>query len=268
MERVDVPSMLLGKMEDVKCAVIRAGDAGIIAGTREIDYIAKDLSLTVEKLLSDGSSFEKGDIICLVRGKPVNLIRGEDRLLAPISKASGIASAAAQATAEGGGLRIVCGGWKKIPVSYKDSLREALAVGGVKPRISDEPFIYLDKNYVRVLGGVGKAAKAASKLFPQRNITVQLRGETKKIELEAIEGACNGANILMVDTGDTRDLKRVLSTLMKLGLRESVQIAFAGGVTICQLPEIIAIGADIVDVGRAILDAPLSDFRYDILMEI
>jgi PAS domain S-box-containing protein len=34
--------------------------------------------------------------------------------------------------------------------------------GGIAHRIVDEPFIYLDKNYVRIFGGISQALKAAS----------------------------------------------------------------------------------------------------------
>lgn len=46
---------------------------------------------------------------------------------------------------------------------------------------------------------------------------------------------------------------------------ERVKIAFAGGVTFSSLDDVIAAGADIVDVGRSVIDAPLVDFRFDVM---
>jgi nicotinate-nucleotide pyrophosphorylase (carboxylating) len=43
-----------------------------------------------------------------------------------------------------------------------------------------------------------------------------------------------------------------------------VQLAFGGGVTLRTVVEAAAAGADIVDVGRAIIDAPLLDFSLDV----
>ena len=49
------------------------------------------------------------------------------------------------------------------------------------------------------------------------------------------------------------------------GFRDRVRIAFAGGVSADGLEEVISAGADIVDVGRAIIDAPILDFRLDVI---
>ena len=47
-----------------------------------------------------------------------------------------------------------------------------------------------------------------------------------------------------------------------------MRIAFAGGVTGLTLDDVIAAGADIVDVGRSVIDAPLLDFRFDVLNRV
>jgi len=79
----------------------------------------------------------------------------------------------------------VCGGWKKIPVQIKDELREALKAGGVDIRMVPGPFLYLDKNYVRILGSLEKALKRTDEL-PGRTVVIQLRGETAPIADEVI----------------------------------------------------------------------------------
>jgi nicotinate-nucleotide pyrophosphorylase (carboxylating) len=69
----------------------------------------------------------------------------------------------------------------------------------------------------------------------------------------------------MVDTGSLDDLRRVDESLRAAGHRERVQLAFAGGVNETHLVAARAAGADIVDVGRAVLDAPLWDVRMDVI---
>ena len=82
---------------------------------------------------------------------------GEEELIGWISKASSIATAAWRAKkAAGKDLKVVCGAWKKMPLSIKELERQAIADGGIAYRMAEKPFLYLDKNYVKVLGGLEK----------------------------------------------------------------------------------------------------------------
>jgi nicotinate-nucleotide pyrophosphorylase (carboxylating) len=69
----------------------------------------------------------------------------------------------------------------------------------------------------------------------------------------------------MVDTGKTEDLNRVVLASEKEAWRNNVKIAFAGSVSKDELETIIMMGADIVDVGRSIIDAPIMDFKLDVV---
>lgn len=41
-------------------------------------------------------------------------------------------------------------------------------------------------------------------------------------------------------------------------------LAFGGGVTSARLADVASAGANVVDIGREILDAPLLDLRFDV----
>ena len=77
----------------------------------------------------------------------------------------------------GGHCRIVSGGWKKMPIEIKDHIRKAALDGGIKVRILHKPFVYLDKNYVRIFGGIKRAIQAVSSL--ERPVVIQVRGEDR-----------------------------------------------------------------------------------------
>jgi len=94
---------------------------------------------------------------------------------------------------------------------------------------------------------------------------VQIRGETGPISEEAVLACRAGASVLMVDTGSVKDLREVEEAARRHGFRDRVKIAFGGGVTAERLEEVVAAGADIIDIGRAIIDAPILDFRLDVL---
>jgi nicotinate-nucleotide pyrophosphorylase (carboxylating) len=146
----------------------------------------------------------------------------------------------------------------------KQVLRDAILVGGAAIRISDEPFIYLDKNYVRMFGGVANAVRAAGAVG-HRTIAVQVRGETTRVEDEAVEAVSLGATIVMVDTGDTSELARVHAALGAAGCRQQVKLAFGGGIRLGSVGALSRLGADILDIGTEIIDAPIVDFRLDVI---
>lgn len=261
---IDVPRALLGHLNRRTVhAKIVATESGVVAGMEALEDRARALALHVTPCCVSGSRVVPGSIVAMVAGSPEQIVRGEDYLLGTIAKVSGIATAAHAAVCRAGRLRVVCGGWKKMPAVMKQDLRSALRAGGLEARIVQGPFLYLDKNYVRILGTIGAALDCAGRL-PDRTVVIQLRGETAAIAEEAAEAARRGARVLMVDTGRIDDLRAVSAALHRDGLRQRVELAFAGNLTPTDLDQLQGEDVDVVDIGRAILDAPLLDYRYDV----
>lgn len=239
-------------------------EPAVLAGARSVASGALEIGLDVEWLARDGQRIEPGTAVCRARGDAWQVSRAEEHLVALVGKSSGVATAAARLVeVSRGRARVVCGAWKKVPPELRADLRYAASVGGVGLRVLDRPFVYLDKNHVRMLGGVGAAVRQARRV-PGRAVVVQLRGETAPIAEEARQAAAEGAEVLMVDTGRLADLAEVARLAASARLPPGVEIAFAGGVSEASLPAAIDAGAAVVDVGRAILDAPMIDFRLDV----
>lgn len=238
--------------------------AGILSGTQRARNIMEALGLSFVSSLEDGSPLHNGQEIARVTGNPVQMAQAEERLIGAVSKFSGIATAAESALQKTNGkYKVVAGGWKKMPFELKEPIQQAIRDGGVNLRISDEPFVYLDKNYVRMLGGVRKAVEAAG-VF-KRMIVIQIRGETKTIAEEAIEATHAGAHVIMVDTGNDDHLRSVVHILKERGLRSRVKIAFAGNIKLDDLEALSQFDLDVVDIGYAILDAPCLPMRFDVV---
>lgn len=246
--------------------LIIADGAGVIAGTDRARREAAHLHLAVNRMMHEGSRVQEGDIVGVVQGKVKDVISADDYLPGCISKASGIASAADRFMREArDGLKIVCGAWKKMPFELKENLRRAVMTGGAAIRISNDPFIYLDKNYTEVFGGVGESLKATRHLKGYLKV-VQVKGKFKDIGLEAQEAAVMGADILFIDTGNLNDLKTVIEDIQAAGLRDKVKIAFGGGIRLEDMGRIKTLDVDILDIGKAIIDAPLLDLKYEVKM--
>lgn len=253
----DITGALLGGATGRFRAVVEACEPGTIAGTGFVDP-ASSLGEggTWRLLVAEGDVVAAGQPLIELIGHAARLGIAEDHVLGPLGFASGIATRARQFRAAAPpGLSIACGGWKKLPLALKPLLRAGLAVSGILPRLVDGDFVYVGKNAVIMLGGVDQAI-AAGRAVGHGPVAVQV-----KLVAEAVSAVGSGAGIIMVDTADLADLAAVHAELNRLGLRDGVRLAFGGGVRLQDLGPAGAAGADAVDVGRAILDAPLLDLR-------
>jgi len=247
-------------------AVIIADDEGIVAETGLAAETARELGLTVRRILAEGEAVKPGSEIARIVGSPKCIAMGEDRLIGIMAKPSGIATMAQRFVEKAGRRpRIVSGAWKKMPQSQKEFTRRALAVGGVDCHISNKPFLYLDKNYVRILGGGIKACLEAVSGFKGYMWVIQVKGTYNDIAEEACQAARNGANIVFIDSGRQSDLGRVSEALNQAGLRGRVEIAFGGHVRLDDVAALKASDVDILDIGRQIMDAPLLDMRMEVV---
>jgi nicotinate-nucleotide pyrophosphorylase (carboxylating) len=246
-------------------ARITSQEEGILSGAEWLRKTSKDLGIRLIECKKSGERVRPSEVIALLEGHAKPIVRGEEELMGWISKSSGIATAARKArNLAGKGLEVVSGAWKKMPPPIKQMVRQAIADGGIRYRISERPFIYLDKNYVKLLGGVEPALECVKEFKPFIKV-IQLKSRGRRLTQESSLSAQRGANIIMIDTGRKEDIERVHQDLKKQGLRESVKIAFGGNIALGDLTVLRKMPVDIVDLGKAIVDAPLLDMRMDVI---
>ena len=248
-------------------ACILAEAPGVISGMNRVEAWAAAHHVDLANALADGREAAPGQVVATVWGSPFNLVRAEEVLIGELSKTSGVATRARQALEQAAGrFRVVCGAFKKMPAAVKFPLRQAVADGGLDVRMAPHPFVYLDKNYVRILGGVARAMAAVAPL--ERPVVIQLRGESAPIGREAVMAAQLGAANVMIDTGRLADLDAAARALKEAGLRAAVQLTFAGNLRISDLA---GLGRDhdldAVDIGYDVVDAPCLPLRFDVAAE-
>lgn len=240
--------------------------AGLISGSETAAARIAELGIELDYIAPEGTDVTCGTVIASFRTTPKLMAQAEDTIIGKLSKTSGIATAAHRATQLANNrLRIVSGSWKKMPEEIKQPVRRAIATSGASFRICDGPFIYLDKNYIRMFGGIKQALQAVDQYRTHRKV-VQIRGMTGSIEDETIQAWSGGCHVFMVDTGNLPDIRRCQEVLRSLGARADQQIAFAGGVRIADIPFYLELPVDILCIGREIVDAPLLDMKMDIVI--
>jgi nicotinate-nucleotide pyrophosphorylase (carboxylating) len=245
-------------------AFLRSKDSGSVAGIPFAQRAAEALGLNASWKKQSGEALAEGEEIGQFVGTPEQIVKFENLVIGLIAKPSGIASAAQRAKRLAAGkIRLVSGGWKKHPFPIKENIWEAVAAGGIAHRIVEEPFIYLDKNYVRIFGGISQTLQAVSSSSLLK--VIQLRGEFSPIAEEAQQAINLGAQILMVDTGSWQDLEDVFKVVKEKGTPRQAKIAFSGGIKLEEIPRLAEKGVDILDIGAAILDAPWLELTYDVV---
>jgi len=245
-------------------AVIIADDRGVLSGIHSVKEEVERLGLSLENILEEGRPVEKGDEVAKISGTAVQIALAEDVLMGLISKPSGIATAARRFVDKAGQRpKIVAGAWKKMPGSLKEMVRTAVATGGASYRISEAPFIYLDKNYVKILGGIKESLEAVAHLDGYEKV-LQLKNVNNDIISEAMEAVEYGAAVIFIDTGQISHVKKVIDRLNLKGMRDKVKIAFGGGLCLEHMDALKALDVDILDIGRQIIDAPLLDMKMEI----
>ncbi|OBI51995.1 hypothetical protein [Mycobacterium sp. E796] len=241
-------------------ATVSATEPGIVAGLGNLEEMVAQHALgKLKYLLCEGDEIGPGQPIIEITGSAVEIANAENLVLGPLGFAGGIATRCREIRARApSGLHIACGGWKKLPAALKPLLRSGLDAGGVSPRLVPDDFVYIDKNTVRLLGGLAAAASAGRRL-DHGDVALQVTSPA-----EALVAARAGANIIMDDTGSVDVLREIQTSLEAEGMRDQITLAFAGGVTVDDLPAIRAAGADVVDLGRAVLNAPLWDLHLEV----
>jgi nicotinate-nucleotide pyrophosphorylase (carboxylating) len=260
----DPRSLIFSRIAErtVRAAVV-TDQSGVIAHIEPAAALAEELGLTVEYAVAEGKPVSAGEEVLRVSGSPLAVAHADERLVGMMAKPSGIATAA-QAFVDhaAGELRIVSGAWKKLPLSQKDMIRTAITIGGAEPRIAQWPFVYLDKTFVQMLGGVGAslAAVAEHQALAQHRRVIQVTTAA-----EARDAAAAGADTVFVDTGRPDDVIDAATALRQTGMRDQVELAFGGGITLSDVAALRQLDLDTIDVGRAIVDAELLDMRLRLL---
>ena len=97
-------------------------------------------------------------------------------------------------------MRIVCGSWKKMSSNIKNELRTAIETGGAHVRISDDPMVYLDKNYVAMFGGIQASLTAAAQFNDRKKMCIRDRRSLVERLNVALQAQAN-RNRIIITTG-------------------------------------------------------------------
>jgi nicotinate-nucleotide pyrophosphorylase (carboxylating) len=200
--------------------------------------------------------------LATVTGPVRDILRGERTALNTLSRCSGVATLAREASdrARSLGWAGWVAGTRKTTPGFRVVEKYGLLVGGAAThRLDLSQMVMLKDNHVWSCGSIERAVKLAR----------LASGFSQKIEVEcqsldeALEAARAGADIVMLDNFSPEQLRKDAHTFKQQ--HPNVLVEASGGITAETLPQFLCPDVDIVSQGNLTQGYPCVDFSLKIV---
>lgn len=261
----------LGPLGDITSALIPANAqgratlvaraAGVVAGTACVaeTYAQLDRGITVDLQLVDGTAVEPGTEIGRVTGPARSLLSGERTALNFLCHLSGVATLTRRFVDAVGGRAQIWDTRKTTPGLRALEKAAVRAGGGVNHRGSLSDMVLVKDNHLALLGVTG-AVKRAREQSPAHRIEVEC-DRAEQVE----EAIAAGADMVMLDNMTPSEAAECVR-LVRRGARPDVMIEISGGITLDNVADYAAAGADLISTSAITQSAPALDIALDVLI--
>ena len=239
----DVTTEVTVARDTVARAELVAKEDFTLAG---IDVAAKvfrilDPDVSFEKILTDGQSVRKGEVIAWLKGKASVLLQGERVALNLLQRMSGIASLTARYVAEVEGTNAIIVDTRKTVPGLRALDKYSVRMGGGRNhRIGLFDGVLIKENHIAAAGGISAAIERAKQQLPHT-----LKIEIETCDLAEVEEALHaGADIIMLDNMTLDEMRQGVELIAAKALVEA-----SGGVNLERVRDIAETGVDIISVG-------------------
>ncbi|CAG8442285.1 12077_t:CDS:2 [Cetraspora pellucida] len=221
----DVPSFDYGGFvvgETPEVAILYGKSPGVLAGVPFFDEVFNQLDCSVEWFLKEGDYFEPIKEIAKVKGKACNILLGERTALNIIARCSGIA------TREVHNFKGIIAGTRKTTPGFRLVEKYGMLVGGADThRMNLSSMVMLKDNHIWSQGSITKAIERARNVGGfSLKIDVECRTEA-----EADEAIQAGADVIMLDNFESKNLKSCAKSLKQKWTDKKFLLESSGGIT-------------------------------------
>jgi nicotinate-nucleotide pyrophosphorylase (carboxylating) len=199
------------------------------------------LETAFEKLIEDGQSVKRGDVLAWLKGDAAVLLQGERVALNFLQRMCGVATLTAAFVKQIEDTRAVVVDTRKttpgLRVLEKYSVRMG---GGGNHRMALYDAVLIKENHVSAAGGIASAVSRARQSVPHtQKIEVEVRDQA-----EVAEALDAGADILLLDNMSTEELRSAVEMINGRAVTEA-----SGGVNLETIREIAETGVQLISVG-------------------
>ena len=214
-----------------------------------------DPGVEIEDLVPDGTRLAPGDALFKVRGRVVDLLKGERVALNLLQRMCGIATLTAQYVEAVAGTRARITDTRKTTPGMRIFEKYAVrAGGGANHRFNLADGVLIKDNHIAACGSI---TEAVSRVRAQVPHTIRIEVETE-ILLQVEECLACGVDIIMLDNMDCTTMAKAVKMIEGRALVEA-----SGGVRLETVARIAATGVDIISVGALTHSAASCDIGMD-----
>ena len=226
-------------------ATLRAKQDLVLCGHTEAVAVFSAMGATYEPQVAEGVSVVPGTVVARASGRVGALLTAERVALILLMHLSGIATHTRSVVAGVSRLRVV-DTRKTIPLLRAQQRRAVRAGGGSNHRFALYDGVLIKDNHIVAAGGV-KQAVAAARSRAHHLLKIEVEVESFEQAQAAVEA---GADVIMLDNMSNDQMAVVVEAFAGKALFEA-----SGNMTAERLPELEALGIDVVSMGGLIHQA-------------
>ena len=243
----DITGEAILEETDLGAAAFLCKQDGIVAGIEVAGIVFSycDHSITLHRLVQDGSPVKPGLVLARIDGNAKGILRGERTALNFLQRMSGIATLTCEF------VRAVAGTGARITDTRKTSpgLRalDKMAVrmgGGVNHRFGLDDMVLIKDNHIVAAGGIAAAVTRCRTYLAEHRIDARIEVETRNIAEVDEALSCTGVGRIMLDNFSPVTMKKAVE---RIGRR--VEVEASGGITLATVREYAETGVDFISVG-------------------
>jgi nicotinate-nucleotide pyrophosphorylase (carboxylating) len=266
---VDVTASATIPLEHRSTAQVIARADGVVAGLDVFTVVWDDVRrrlgagpVEVQRLVDEGSSVRRGDVLLRATGPTQVLLTGERTALNLVCRMSGVATHTRRwADALAGTGATVLDTRKTTPGLRALEKYAVRCGGGTNKRMGLFDVAMVKDNHKLAAGSVRAAYEAVRRAVPPVDVQV----EVTTVD-EALEAVGAGARFLLCDNM-APDLLRETVTAVRAATPDRVELEATGGLTLEHAREYAATGVDYLSVGGLTHSSPILDIAVDLAAE-
>jgi len=250
--------------ENIECnAVIESKEQGVVCGIdfAEMVFINIDPSINITKIVQDGTTISKGDILLELQGKASVILAGERIALNLIQHLSGISTLTAQFVNSVKSTKAVITDTRKTVPGIRRFQKYAVTMGGGKNhRMNLADGILIKDNHIKFneinglsISDVVKKSRDNSEASADIEVEVDNLDQFRTVLMQE-------PDIILLDNMDIETMKMAVKINNNKALLEA-----SGGVTLGTVKAIAETGVDLISVGALTHSSPALDMSLNIL---
>lgn len=259
MNNGDVTTDNLIDENSVSTAEIMAKENGVLAGLEVAEKVFKflDKNINFTRLVEDGASVQKGDIIARIEGSTKIILTGERTALNFMQRMSGIATLASEYSdrIKGYNTRVV--DTRKTTPCLRVLEKYAVKVGGAhNHRFNLSDAVMIKDNHIKAAGGIREAIEIVREKI-SHTTKIEVEVETLEGLQEAVEA---NADIIMLDNMSISEMKEAVKMVSGKAILEA-----SGNITLDRIEDVAKTGVDVISVGALTHSVMALDISLNII---